>query len=81
MPRVERFVEAGARAAHHQVGFAGEVPRGELELVDRARVDEVHRDAERNAERDGEHRERSAARDARATVPGRARCTERGRFS
>jgi hypothetical protein len=37
------------------------VPRGELEFVERAGIDEVDRDAERNAESDGNDRERGAA--------------------
>ena len=59
--RVERLVEACARAAQLEVGGAGERLHGVRELADRRLVDELHRVAERDAERDRGERERKAA--------------------
>ncbi len=58
--RIDRFVETAARAAHLEIGVAGEKLHAERELVDRGAGDERHRVAERDAERDGEHRQRAA---------------------
>ena len=60
--RVERLLESGARAAHHQVGFSGEMPGRQFEFVDCARVDEMHCNAQRHAQRDGENGEGGASR-------------------
>ncbi len=54
--------EALARTAHHDVGFAHEALGRQAELVQSGRVDQIHRGAERDPERDGEHRDRQARR-------------------
>jgi hypothetical protein len=50
--RIDGLVESRTRAPHYQVGFPREVPRSDLEFVQGAGVDEMHRDAERDSQRD-----------------------------
>ena len=52
--------KAATRPAHLEIGVAGERPHTLRQLVDRGRVDELHRVAERDAERDRKDRERDA---------------------
>ena len=54
--RIERFVEAGARAADGQVGVTGQGLQGLGELAERRMIDQLHRVAERHTERNREHR-------------------------
>ena len=58
---IEILLESRARSADDQVAFACDVTGGQLELVDRARVDEMNRDPERYAQRDREDGEHAAA--------------------
>ncbi len=58
--RIEELVEARARAAHLQVGVSCERLHAQRELVHRRAVDELHREAERNAECDRKHGEGGA---------------------
>ncbi len=52
------FREALARTAHHDVGFADEPLGRQAELVQCGGVDQIYRGAERDSQRDGEHRDR-----------------------
>jgi hypothetical protein len=59
--RVQRLVEAEARRLHGEVGHAEQAARGELHLVRGDPVDEVHGEAERDAERDGDDGQHGAS--------------------
>ncbi len=56
--RIDALVEPGTRPAHLEIGLAGKRLHALRELVHRRLVDELHRVAERDAERDREHGER-----------------------
>ena len=58
--RIDRFIETAARSSHLEIGVAGEKLHAERELVDCSAGDELHGVAERNSERDREHRQRAA---------------------
>jgi hypothetical protein len=60
--RVERLVEAEPGRLHRQVGHAEQAARGELHLVGGDAIDQVHRKAERHAERDRHDRKHGASR-------------------
>ena len=58
--RINGLVETGARPADHQVSFSRQAMDCHLEFVERARVDEMNRDRERDAQCHTEHGQREA---------------------
>ena len=55
--RIQRLVETFARTPQRQIGIPGQHPRRLRHLADRRRIDDLHREAERHAERDRQHRD------------------------
>ena len=59
--RVEFLVEARARRAHREIRHAEQAARRQLDLVRRDTIDQVHGEAERDAQRNRDHRDDRAA--------------------
>jgi hypothetical protein len=59
--RVQRFVKPAARAAHSQIGFAGERVERLREFVGGLVIDELHGVTERDAQSDGQYRDQQPA--------------------
>src|ERR1700676_1286097 len=58
--RIDRFVETAPRTSHVKIRIAREKLHAKRELVDCRTGNELYRVAERNPERDGEHRQHAA---------------------
>ena len=74
-PRIDRLVESTERTANREIGIARKLPRRGVELADGRSVDQVHRDPERDPQRDADHRQQQPPS---VRVPRIGRQRERG---